>query len=382
MRKIYMDYAATTPTHPDVLKEMSSYFTTAFGNPSSIYSYGREAKKAIEKSRIKVAELIGANKEEIYFTSGGTESDNLAIKGITDSCENKKKHIIISPIEHHAVLETCKYLANNGFSITYLHVNKYGMVDPDEVKKTITKNTVLVSIMHANNEVGTIQPISEISRITQEANIVFHTDAVQTVGHIPINVNELGVNLLSISSHKLYGPKGVGALYIKKGTKISSLIHGGGQEQGIRSGTEFVPGIIGFAKAIEITRVSITKEAERLKILRNKLIEGILENIDESFLNGHPTKRLPNNVNITINSISGESMVHHLDLRGICISTGSACSSGKTTISHVLTAMGLSPDQTQCSLRFTLGMWTTEEEIQFVLNVLPKIVNKIAKISN
>ncbi len=381
MRRIYLDYAATTPTHPEVVKAMLPYFTEAFGNPSSIYSCGQHAKGAIEESRTKIADLIGARDEEIVFTSGGTEADNFAIKGVASSRDTRGNHIITSPIEHHAVIETCKFLGRRGFSITHLPVDEYGLVDPDDIKKAITDKTILISVMHANNEIGTIEPIAEIGKIAREAGIYFHTDAVQTVGHIPINVDELGVDLLSISAHKLYGPKGVGALYIRKGTKLVSLVHGGEQERGRRAGTYNAPGIIGFGRAVELAQQEMNQEAERLTPLRNKLINGLLERIDHTRLNGHPQKRLPNNVNISVDFVEGESMCLGLDLAGICASTGSACASSTLEPSHVLLVTGLSPERAYGSLRFTLGKWTTEEEIDQVLEVLPPLVAKLRAMS-
>jgi len=381
MARIYLDYAATTPTHPDVLEAMLPYFNEAFGNPSTIYSYGQEAKGDILEARARVASLIGACDEEIVFTSGGTEADNFAIEGIAFANESKGNHIITTSIEHHAVLETCKFLEKRGFNITYLPVDNNGLVNPEDVRRAITKNTVLISVMHANNEMGTIEPIAEIGSIAKEAGVYFHTDAVQTVGHIPVDVNKLGVDLLSISAHKLYGPKGVGALYIKKGTKIISFMHGGEQEKRRRAGTENVPGIVGFGKAAELAQMEITEEAKRLTGLRDKLIQGLLERIDHTRLNGRPVMRLPNNVNVSVDFVEGESMLLNLDLEGICASTGSACSSGSLEASHVLLAMGLSHVQAHGSLRFTLGKWTTEEEIQRVLEVLPGIVTKLRAMS-
>jgi len=381
MKRIYLDYAATTPTHPDVLKAMLPYFTEAFGNPSSIYSYGQEAKGAIEEARTKVASLIGARDEEIVFTGGGTEADNFALKGVAFANENRGNHIITSPIEHHAVIETCKYLERRGFSVTYLPVDEYGMVDPDDVRRAITDKTVLISVMLANNEMGTIEPIAEIGKIAKEAGVYFHTDAVQAVGRIPMDVNELGVDLLSISAHKFYGPKGIGALYIRKGTKVVSFMHGGGQERRRRASTENVPGIVGFGKAAELARQEINEEVGRLTHLRDKLITGLLERIDRTRLNGHPAKRLPNSVNVSIDFVEGESMLLNLDLEGICASTGSACSSGSLEASHVLLAMGLSHEQAHGSLRFTLGKWTADEEIERVLEVLPGIVTRLRAMS-
>ena len=381
MKRIYLDYAATTPTHPEVMKAMLPYFTESFGNPSSIHSYGQEAKDAIERARNKVAALIGAKTEEIVFTGSGTEADNFAVKGVALSRQAKGNHIITSLIEHPAVLETCKFMEKQGFSVTYLPVDGYGMVDPNDVKKAITKKTILVSIMHANNECGTIEPVAQIGNIAREAEIYFHTDAVQTAGHIPLDVNKLNVNLLSISAHKLYGPKGVGALYIRKGTRISSFMHGGNQERGRRASTENVPGIVGFGKAAEIALQEMLEEAQKLTALRDRLIEGILRGIEYTQLNGHPVTRLPNNVNVSINYVEGESILLNLDLDGICASTGSACTSADLEPSHVLVAMGLPHLQAHSSLRFTLGKWTTEEEINKVLEVLPGIVSKLRAMS-
>jgi len=381
MERIYLDYAATTPTHPEVVKAMLPYFTEVFGNPSSIYSHGQEAKGAIEEARVKVADLIGARDKEIVFTSGGTEADNFALKGVAFANESKGNHIITSSIEHHAVIATCKFLEKRGFNVTYLPVDEYGLVDLDEIRRAITSKTILISIMHANNEMGTIEPIAEIGKTAKEAGIYFHTDAVQTVGHIPVDVNELGIDLLSMSAHKLYGPKGVGALYIRKGTRLIPFIHGGEQERRRRASTENTPGIVGFGKAVELAQQGMSEEAERLRHLRDKLIKGLLERIDHIRLNGHPLIRLPNNVNVSVDYVEGESMVLNLDLEGICISTGSACSSSSLEPSHVLLALGLSHERAHGSLRFSLGKWTTGEEIDRVLEVLPRIVAKLRAMS-
>jgi cysteine desulfurase len=381
MKRIYLDYAATTPTHPEVIKAMMPYFTDSFGNPSSIHSYGQEAKDAVERARSKVATLIDAKSDEIVFTGSGTEADNFAVKGVAWSRQAKGNHIITSSIEHHAVLETCKFLEKQGFSITHLPVDGYGIVDPNDVRKAITNKTILISIMHANNECGTMEPIAEIGKIAKEAEIYFHTDAVQTVGHIPLDVNKLKVDLLSISAHKLCGPKGVGALYIRKGTRISSFMHGGSQERGKRASTENVPGIVGFGKAAEIAQQEMPEEAQRLTALRDRLIEGILEGIEYTQLNGHPVKRLPNNVNVSINYVEGESILLNIDMEGVCASTGSACSSEDLAPSHVLMAMGLPHLQAHSSLRFSLGKWTTEEDINKVLDILPGIVFKLRAMS-
>lgn len=381
MERTYLDYAATTPTHPDVLKAMLPYFTEAYGNPSTIYSHGQEAKGAVEEARTSVAGLISASDEEICFTGSGTEADNYALKGVAFASDNRGNHIITTAIEHHAVLETCRFLEKRGFNITRISVGKYGLVAPDDVRRAITKNTILISVMHANNEIGTIQPLAEIGRIAREAGVYFHTDAVQTVGHIPVDVDELGVDMLSASAHKLYGPKGVGALYIRKGTRIGSFLHGGEQERGQRAGTENVPGIVGFGKAAEIARREVDGEVTRLTFFRDKLITGIMERIEHTRLNGHPVKRLPNNVNISVGFVEGESMLLNLDLEGICASTGSACSSGNLEPSHVLLAMGLSHVQAHGSLRFTLGKWNTLDEIERVLDVLPGIVSRLRSMS-
>ncbi len=381
MKRIYLDYAATTPTHPEVVKEMLPYFSEKFGNPSSIYSYGQEAKEALERSRKTVAAFIGAGDEELVFTGGGTEADNFALEGVAFANENKGNHIITSAIEHHAVLETCHFLEKRGFKVTYVGVDKNGIVDPGDIKKAITGKTILISIMHANNEIGSIQPISEISKITREAGVYFHTDAVQTAGHLPVEVNEMGVDMLSISAHKLYGPKGVGVLFIRRGTKMVSFIHGGAQERNRRASTENVAGIVGLAKACKIAGVEMNEEATRLTQLRDKLSKGLLERIDDIQLNGHLTRRLPNNVNISVQYVEGESMCLNLDLEGICSSTGSACSSASAESSHVLLAIGTPPNLAHGSLRFSMGKWTTPEEINRVIEVLPPIVAKFRAMS-
>jgi cysteine desulfurase len=381
VKRVYLDHAATTPTDPEVVKTMSPYFTEVFGNPSSIHSFGQEAKAAIESARESIAGLIGANLEEIVFTSGGTEADNFALKGVAFANENKGNHIITTSIEHHAVIEPCKFLEKRGFKVTYLPVDKYGLVDLDDVERAIDDKTILISVMHANNEIGTIEPIAEIGRIAKERGIYFHTDAVQTLGHLPIDVDELNVDLLAMSGHKLYGPKGVGALYIRKGTRIISILHGGEQERRRRASTENVPGIVGFGKAIEIAEREMEEEIKRLTTLRDRLIKSILEKIDYSQLNGHPTQRLPNNVNVSIEFIEGESMLLNLDLAGIAASTGSACSSSSLEPSHVLLALGLTHELAHCSLRFTLGRQTTPEDIDYVLEVLPKVVSKLRAMS-
>jgi cysteine desulfurase len=381
MKRVYLDYAATTPTHPDVVKAMLPYLNDAFGNPSSMHSFGQEAKRAVEEARETIAALIGAKNDEIVFTSGGTEADNFALKGVAYANEHRGNHIITSSIEHHAVIEPLKLLERQGFKVTYLPVDQYGMVDPQDVRKAVSEKTILISVMHANNEIGTIEPIAEIGRIAKERGVYLHTDAVQTVGHIPVDVNELGVDLLAMSAHKLSGPKGVGALYIRKGTKVAPFMHGGEQEQRRRASTENVPGIVGFGKAADIAQNEMRAEVERLTLLRDQLIKGLLERIDNMQLNGHPSKRLPNNVNVSVQFVEGESMLLSLDMEGIAASTGSACSSSTLTPSHVLLALGLQPEQAHCSLRFTLGRETTKEEIGRVLEALPPIVAKLRAMS-
>jgi cysteine desulfurase len=364
-----------------VVKAMMPYITDVFGNPSGICSYGQEAKRTIEEARIKVADLIGAQNEEIVFTSGGTEANNFALTGVAYASESKGNHIITTSIEHHSVMEVCKFLGRRGLEVTCLSVDKYGMVNPDDVKSAITDKTILISVIHANNEMGAVEPIVEIGQIAKEAGVCFHTDAVQTVGHIPVDVNELKVDLLSMSAHKLYGPKGIGALYIRKGTRLLALMHGGKQERGRRAGTENVAAIVGLGRAVELAREEMSEEVQRLTYLRDKLIQGLLGRIDHTCLNGHSQKRMPNNVNISINFIEGESMLLNLDLNGICASTGSACSSASLEPSHVLLAMGTPPEQAHGSLRLTLGKWTTQDEIERVLDVLPPIVAKLRAMS-
>jgi cysteine desulfurase len=381
LNRIYLDYAATTPVHAEVVKAMTPYFSQYFGNASSIHIYGMEAKRAIDAARQTIADFIGAMPEEILFTSGGTESDNFAIKGTADIWKGKKKHIITSAIEHHAVLESCHHMAGNGFRLTVLPVDKYGCVRPEDVKNAISEDTFLVTIMHASNEVGTIQPIAEIGKITREAGVYLHTDAVQTFGHLPINVQDMNVDLLSISGHKLYGPKGIGVLYIRKGTKISPFMHGGGQEEGRRGGTYNTAGIVGLGKAVEIASAEMTAEAERLVSLRDSLISGLISQIEFTKLNGHPTIRLPNNVNVSMAFVEGEATLMSLDLAGISASTGSACSSESSEPSHVLSAMCVPAEEARCSMRFSLGKWTTASDIDAILNTLPAIIAKLRAMS-
>ncbi len=382
MRRIYLDHAATTPVHPEVAKAMVPYFSKDFGNPSTLYSYGREAKGAMEEARAKVARLIGAKQpEEIVFTSGGTEADNFALCGIAWGNQGKGNHIITTSIEHHAVINVCKFLEKRGFNITYLPVDDYGLVDPLEVKKAITDRTILVSVMHANNEIGTVEPIEEIAEIAKEKGVYFHIDAVQTVGHLPVDVDRMKVDLLAMSAHKLYGPKGVGALYIRRGTKIVPFLYGGEQENRRRASTENVPGIVGFGEACSLAQRDMASEEKRLAYLRDKLIEGILEKVKNSRLNGHPGKRLPGNVNVSVEGVEGESMLLNLDLVGVCASSGSACTSSILEPSHVLTAIGISPEVAHSSLRFTLGMENNEQDIDYLLEVLPGIVERLRAMS-
>ncbi|ABB15341.1 cysteine desulfurase NifS [Carboxydothermus hydrogenoformans] len=382
MERIYLDHGATTPLSREVLEEMLPYLTEKFGNPSSIHAFGREARKAIEDAREKVAKAINASDPgEIVFTGGGTEADNLAIKGIARAYKHKGNHIITSAVEHHAVLDACLALQKEGFEVTVLPVDKYGMVSVEDVKKAITDKTILITIMHANNEVGTIQPIAEIGEIAREKGVYFHTDAVQTVGKIPVDVKELKVDLLSLSAHKIYGPKGVGALYVRKGLKLEPLANGGGQERKRRPGTENVAGIVGLGKAIELAVAEMPEESARLTKLRDKLIKGVLERIPYVRLNGHPTKRLPHNANFSVEFVEGESMLLMLDMKGIAASSGSACTSGSLDPSHVLLAMGIPHEVAHGSLRLTLGKANTEEQIDYVLEVLPGIVERLREMS-
>ncbi|HHY60133.1 MAG TPA: cysteine desulfurase NifS [Clostridia bacterium] len=380
MRRVYLDHSATTPLRPEVVEAMQVALTEQFGNPSSIHSFGRAAKKLIEEAREQVALLIGAKPEEIVFTSGGTEADNMAVIGTALANQKKGKHIITSSIEHHALLDSCHWLEKNGFEVTYLPVDRDGLVRVEDVLAAIRDDTILISIMHVNNEVGTIQPIEEIGKIAKERGIIFHSDAVQSVGKIPVDVNDLQVDLLTLSAHKIYGPKGIGALYIRKGTKIQPIHFGGGQERKRRPGTENVPGIVGFGKACELARRDLPEE-QKLAVLRDKLIDGLLERIPDCQLNGHRTKRVPTNVNVSIRYVEGESMLLSLDLVGIAASSGSACTSGSLDPSHVLLAMGICHEIAHGSLRMTLGRDNTEEDIDYVLEHLPKIVERLRKMS-
>ncbi|MFO7928897.1 MAG: cysteine desulfurase NifS [Candidatus Humimicrobiaceae bacterium] len=380
-KKTYLDYAATTPCDPRVINTMLPYFSKKFGNPSSIHSYGQQTRRVVEKAREKIAGYLGADSSEVIFTSGGTESNNTAIKGIAYANKERGNHIVASSVEHHSVLKPCEFLEEQGFNITYIPVDGEGLVDINEIKEAITEDTILISIMHANNEVGTIQPLANISRITKEKGIYLHTDAVQTFGHIPVNVDELGIDLLSASAHKLYGPKGMGLLYIRKGTRLKPFMDGGEQERGRRASTENVPGIAGLGKAAEIALEEMDEETERLRYLQKKMTEGILERLEKVKLNGHLDKRLPNNINVSIKYAEGEALVVRLNSEGICCSTGSACSSSSIEASHVLKAMQVPEDLARSCLRFSLGRFTTERDIDFALDKLVEVVKKIRYIS-
>lgn len=383
MRRVYLDHSATTPVDPEVAKLMMTYYTEKYGNPSSVHSFGRDAKAALENARESVAKLLGAQATEITFTSGGTEADNLAIIGATQAQSKKGKHIITSAVEHHAVLETCEFLEKNGFELTIVPVNEEGLISVEDVEKAIRPDTILITIMHANNEVGAIQPIAEIGKLAREKGIVFHVDAVQSFGKIPIDVRAMNVDLMTVSSHKIYGPKGVGALYIRKGVRVMPRIFGGGQEKKRRSGTENTPGIIGFGKACELAAERMEEEAAREVKLRDKLLDGILEKIDYVKLNGPRggANRLPGNLNVSIQFIEGEALLLSLDMMGIAASSGSACTSGSLDPSHVLLAMGLSHEIAHGSLRFSFGRQNTEEDVDYVLEQLPKIVDRLRMMS-
>lgn len=382
MRKyIYMDNSATTPVKKEVLDEMLPYFTEKYGNPSSIYSLGSDSKVAVEKAREQVAKALGADKKEIFFTAGGSESDNWAIKGFALKHKNKGNHIITTNIEHHAVLHTCEYLEKNGFEVTYLNVDEFGMINLEELEAAITDKTILISIMFANNEIGTIQPIKEIGEIARLRKIFFHTDAVQAIGNIKIDVKEMNIDSLSLSAHKFYGPKGVGVLYVKQGIKMESLIAGGGQERSRRAGTENVPGIVGLGKAIELSNENLDDKNEKVIVLRERLIKKIEENIKFVRLNGHRTNRLPGNVNFCFQYIEGESLLLSLDMEGIAGSSGSACTSGTLDPSHVLLAIGLPHEIAHGSLRLSLGNFNTEEEVDYVVEKLVEIVDRLRKMS-
>ena len=382
MQKVYLDNAATTKVRNEVVEAMLPYFTEYFGNPSSLHLFAREAGKGLDTARAQVAKALNAKPEEIIFTGGGSESDNMVLRGIPEAYKKKGKHVITSAVEHHAVLHTLEAMEKEGrVEVTYLPVDEYGMVTAEQVEKAIRPDTVLVSIMFANNEVGTIMPIEQIGETCKKYGVLFHTDAVQAVGHVPVDVEKMNIDLLSLSGHKFHGPKGVGALYVRKGVRIPALILGGAQERRKRAGTENVPGIVGMGKAIELATAELKDNAAKMKVLRDRLIFGIPARIPDVKLNGHPTERLPNNVNFSIRFIEGESILLMLDLNGIAASSGSACTSGSLDPSHVLLAMGLSHEVAHGSLRLTLSEFTTPEEIDYVLDTLPPIVEKLRAMS-
>ncbi len=383
MRRVYFDHSGTTPVHPAVAEEMFRYLTgETFGNPSSVHYYGLQIKKRVAEARDKLARALGAGSGEIVFTSGGTESDNMAIHGAAYTNRNRGNHVITSAVEHHAVLNTVKALGKQGFEITILPVDRYGMVDLDDVAAAITDKTTVISIMHANNEVGTIMPVAEIGKLAKERKILFHVDAVQSFGKIPVKVDEIGADLLSISGHKIYGPKGVGALYIRKGSRWrQSLFHGGAQERLRRAGTENIPGIMGLAKAVELADSNMEQESAGLKVMRDKLIKELTSRFEHVSLSGHPTMRLPNHASFLFKYIEGESMLLSLDMKGIAASTGSACTSGSLEPSHVLLAMGVPPEDAHGSLRLTLGKDNTEEDVDYFLDVMGPIVEKLRDMS-
>ncbi|BFK81253.1 cysteine desulfurase NifS [Clostridium baratii] len=381
MRSVYMDYSATTYVKPEVLEEMLPYFTNKFGNPSSFYGISRETKMAVDKARGQVAQALNADLNEIYFTGGGSEADNWAIKGIASAYKNKGNHIITTKIEHHAVLHTCQYLEKQGFEVTYLDVDEEGFINLEDLKNAITDKTILVSIMFANNEIGTIEPVKEIGEICRERKVLFHTDAVQAVGNVKIDVKDMNIDLLSLAGHKIYGPKGIGVLYVRKGIRIHNLIHGGGQERNRRAGTENIAGIVGLGKAIELASQNLEEHAKNMVVLRDRLIEGLLK-IPYTRLNGpRGDKRLPGNVNVSFEFIEGESILLSLDFEGVCASSGSACTSGSLDPSHVLLAIGLPHEKAHGSLRLTLGDGSTEEDVDYVLEVVPPIIERLRKMS-
>lgn len=380
-RRVYVDNSATTPVHPQVLEEMLPFFNEKFGNPSSVHSFGRQAKKAMDKARERVAVALGAKTEEIFFTGSGTEADNWAVKGVALANKDKGNHIITTKIEHHALLHTCEYLEKHGFEVTYLDVDEYGLISLKQLEEAIKDSTILISIMFANNEIGTIQPIGEAARIAKEKEIYFHTDSVQAMGNVKIDVKELGVDLLSISGHKIMGPKGIGVLYIRKGVRLDNLIHGGAQERRRRPGTENVAAVVGMGKAAQLATENLEQHIRDMTSLRDKLINGIYERIPHVKLNGHPTERLANNVNFSFEFIEGEALLLSLDMVGIAASSGSACTSGSLDPSHVLMAIGLSHEIAHGSLRLSLGEINTDEDVEYILEQLPPIVERLRSLS-
>jgi cysteine desulfurase len=381
VKKIYMDHNATTPVHPEVLDAILPYYKELYGNASSVHAFGRDARVAMENAREKIAEFVGAQPREVIFTSGGTEADNFAIEGAAFENAKKGNHIITCAVEHHAVLNTCKHLETHGFHVSYLGVDRYGMVDPDGVKEAIREGTILITIMHANNEIGTVEPLREIGGIAKEKGIILHSDAVQTVGKIPVNVDELGIDLMSMSAHKIYGPKGVGALYMRRGTRVEPLVRGGHHERNRRGGTENVPGIVGFGKAIEIAAADMEEEGKRLWKLTEKLKAGLQDQLEYVYANSHPAQRLPGTMNLSFDFLEGESIVLSLDMKGVAVSTGSACTSGSLEPSHVLMALGLPPATAQGAIRFSLGRDNTEADVDYVLEELPPIIRRLRAMS-
>ncbi|WP_342766494.1 cysteine desulfurase NifS [Candidatus Hecatella orcuttiae] len=382
MKRVYLDYAASSPVDPRVVEEMQPYFGKTFGNPSSVHSFGLESKEALEQARSRVAQLIRAESaEEIIFTSGGTESNNLAVLGVAYRNRNRGNHIITSTAEHISIMNLAKHLQKLGFQVTYVPVDRYGVVDVGKLGEAITDKTILISLAYANGEIGTIQPVREIGKIARDRGVYFHADAVAANGKIPIDVVEDQVDLLSLSSNDLYGPKGVGALYVRKGVRIEPIIFGGGQERGLRSGTENIPNIVGMGKAAEIAGQEMGSEGKRLSGLRDRLIKSILEQVKESYLNGHPTRRLPNNVHLRFSYIEGEAMLLSLDMEGIAASTGSACTSKTLEPSHVLKAIGLAHEEAHGSLLLTLGRWTVEEDVDYAVQVIPGVVERLRRMS-
>jgi len=380
MNRIYLDHAATTPMRREVIEAMQPYLNQYFGNPSSLHHFGKEAASAINDAREKTAHMLGARPDEVVFVSGGTESDNLAVLGVAYANRDRGKHIITTQIEHYAVLEPCRFLEREGWRVTYLPVDRSGMVDPEDVREAMTDETVLISVMHANNEIGTIQPLNEIGAIAKERGVCFHTDAVQTFSHIPMQVDEIHADLLSFSGHKFYGPKGVGGLYVRKGTAIAPHLHGGYQEFRLRAGTENVAGIVGAGKAVQLAMLEMDAQTAYITALRDRLVKSLLE-IEGIRLNGHPIHRLPNNINITVELVDGEAMLINLDFKGIAVSTGSSCTAAGKGPSHVLTAIGLSYEEARSALRITLGKDNTEREIEYFLEVFKDVLNNLRKMS-
>lgn len=378
---IYMDHAGTTQPDPAVVEAMMPYFGSEFGNASTVYRLGTNAREAVEKARAQVASLIGARPEHVFFTAGGTEADNWAFIGVVHGLAGKGDHIVTTPIEHSAIMSSCRFLEKHGFRVTYLPVDRYGLVDPDDVARAITDKTVLVSVMMGNNEVGTIEPVHEIAKVCKASGVYFHTDAVQAVGSIPVDVNDIGCDLLSMSAHKLYGPKGVGALYIRPRTKIVPFVHGGGQERGRRAGTENVPGIVGMGRAFEFAEGRMTKQSARIAKLRDKLRDGIFARLDHIRLTGHPSRRLPNNLSVAVEWVEGESVLLMLDQEGICVTSGSACTSGSLEPSHVLKAIGVPIEIAHGSVRFTLGKDNTSQDVERTIEVFADVIQRVRDMS-